>query len=127
MECTDPENAHRDYHSGTHQINASNYLHLHIQKIDIRHLDLAVLCRHDLANRKATVICVNFHSSPIEPIQEIQQRVLHALQDGGTEMIDRNPLWVNIVYIGQVLQQWKVTFEYFAVELNEYVRASHCM
>jgi len=122
MKCTDPKRAHRDYNTGAYQMNASNYLHLHLQKNDIRHFHLAVLCRHDLVSRKTTVICVNFHSHSIQPIDVIHQRVLHALEDGGTDMIDRNPLWVNIVYIGQVLQWWKVTLECFAGELNCYVQ-----
>lgn len=124
MACTDPENAHRDWHTGIYQINAFNHLHLHKQKSDLRHFDLVILSRHDLANKKSTVICVNLHSRTPGPIEVIQQRVLRALEDGGTQMIDRNPLWANVVYIDQVLEWWKVTFEFYAAELNTYVCAT---
>ncbi|KAI5841695.1 hypothetical protein BZA05DRAFT_211371 [Tricharina praecox] len=96
----------------------SDYLHLDTQKTDIGQFDLAVFCRHNLLEKTTAVICVYLCSGLLESAEVTKQRVLHALDDGGMGMIDRNPLWVNIVYISMAVHFWKVTFEYVASELN---------
>jgi hypothetical protein len=124
MRCSDPERAHRDFHSGNYQMNAFNHLHLGESKVDLRRFEIAVFFRYDISSKQTTVVCVNTDSRTEEPSKVLHTRVINALEDGGTEMIDRNPLWVNLVYVGQVVRWWQTTLEYFSDELIRHVYQS---
>jgi len=121
MECIDPIRAHKEFWSGRNQMNPFHLLHLHEIRTDIRGFEIGVYFRYDCVSRKSTVICVNFHSRSSEPVEHVQHRILHALDAGGTPMIDRNPFWVHLVYVSLVLQWWKGAILHFAEELIAHV------
>ncbi|KAF8247042.1 hypothetical protein K440DRAFT_683088 [Wilcoxina mikolae CBS 423.85] len=98
MECIDPVGAHKEFISGRNQMNPFHLLHLHEVKTDIRGFEIGVYFRYDCSSRKSTVICVNFHSRSSGPVEDVQHRILHALDVGGTTMINMNPFWVHLVY-----------------------------
>jgi hypothetical protein len=102
-------------------MNAFNHLHLgQVQPVtDLRRFEIAVFFTYDISNKKTTVVCVNSHSrSDLKgPRRIFRMRVKAALKEGGNAMIDRNPLWINLVYIGQVVRWWQTTLEFFSDEL----------
>jgi hypothetical protein len=106
-------------------MNAFHHLHLGQASpvTDLRRFEIAVFFTYDISNKNTTVVCVNSHSRADlkGPRRTFRMRVKAALKEGGTEMIDRNPLWINLVYIGQVVRWWQTTLEFFSDELNNHV------
>jgi hypothetical protein len=83
-----------------------------------------VFCRHDILRKKTAVICVDLRYGLPNRANVTEQQLVLALDDGGMEMIERNPLWVNIAYISMAVHSWKVIFEFVASELNICVSSS---
>ncbi|KAF8539023.1 hypothetical protein BDD12DRAFT_839733 [Trichophaea hybrida] len=106
---------HKKYSTGRNQMNPFHHLHLNGErgKTDIRGFEIAVFFRHDVSSKKATVICINFHSLGRQPVEEVQHRILHTLEAGGNDMMDRNPFWVHLVYVSIVLRWWKTAMGFF--------------
>jgi hypothetical protein len=124
MGCSDPHNTHKNYKTGRNQMNPFHHLHLNGEKgnTDIRGFEIAVFFRYDLSSKKTTVICVNFHSRWLKPIEEVQHWILHTLEAEGNEMMDSIPFWVHMVYVNLVLGWWKTTLGFFGDGLICHVR-----
>ncbi|KAF8246972.1 hypothetical protein K440DRAFT_661712 [Wilcoxina mikolae CBS 423.85] len=119
-DCSDQTSgpdAHKTSAAGQNQMNPFHLLHLSDQKTDVRGFELAVFFQHSLSTKKTTVLCVNFYSRGGKPVEELQRRILHALEHGKSEAMERDPFWVHLVYISVVLQWWKATLAYFSLEL----------
>jgi acyl carrier protein phosphodiesterase len=122
VECSDKEKGHISAASGKSQMNFLNYLHLAHPKVDIRGSQIAIHFIFNPETKVDSTIVFNFHDGRWRTVvEEPIQAVKEALEWGNQNGSERDPFYIQAVFLTTALRWWNNALSSFNDQLIAYV------
>lgn len=122
VQCTNRRKSHVSSASGKSQMNPLNYLHLPKPEVDIRGSHIGICFLFNPGSGLCSTIVFNFQDGRwSKVVEEPILRVKEALEEGCKTSSERDPFYVQAVFITSALRWWNNALCSFNDQLITYV------